>query len=340
MDIMKALLATLLLLTGGSLHAQEIVRVAPVAPYASIDAEGHWSGHAIDLVRAAAERSGTDIVFVRAPSGALTDGSDVAAALPVFASPELPDNMDRSLPIARDSVGLLGEGGGSAFLSKLLGLFNWGFATVAGILAVVLLVVGTLFWLAERGRNAVIDGEEGNNGPLAGIGHGFWWAGVTATTIGYGDTVPKTLAGRFVAMIWMLFSMALTAVLTAYLITLTGGGTPFSELSSHVEGKRVAVVGAEDGGAIPETMLAAADSVRTYDTLEAARDALEAEEVDMVAHPYRALQNETNGEGIIRTNTETLFPMILVNEDNAPLRRAIDDIVMTIEWQRRLDEDH
>src|SRR5262245_1841329 len=47
------------------------------------------------------------------------------------------------------------------------------------------------------------------------IGRGLWWAVQTVTTVGYGDAVPSTVFGRFVASFVMLTGIALIAVLTA-----------------------------------------------------------------------------------------------------------------------------
>ncbi len=44
---------------------------------------------------------------------------------------------------------------------------------------------------------------------------GVWWAVVTVTTVGYGDLVPHTVAGRIIAMCLMLLGIGFLAVLTA-----------------------------------------------------------------------------------------------------------------------------
>ncbi len=44
---------------------------------------------------------------------------------------------------------------------------------------------------------------------------GIWWAWVTVTTVGYGDVVPSTPAGRFIASLVMLLGLGLFALLAA-----------------------------------------------------------------------------------------------------------------------------
>ena len=47
------------------------------------------------------------------------------------------------------------------------------------------------------------------------IGSGLWWAVQTVTTVGYGDHVPTTVAGRLVASLVMLFGIGFLTVITA-----------------------------------------------------------------------------------------------------------------------------
>jgi voltage-gated potassium channel len=47
------------------------------------------------------------------------------------------------------------------------------------------------------------------------IGSGLWWAVQTVTTVGYGDHVPVTVAGRIVAAVVMLLGIGFVTVITA-----------------------------------------------------------------------------------------------------------------------------
>jgi voltage-gated potassium channel len=48
---------------------------------------------------------------------------------------------------------------------------------------------------------------------------GMWWALQTVTTIGYGDVVPRTTAGRIFASGIMIFGVALVSILTATVVS-------------------------------------------------------------------------------------------------------------------------
>ncbi|ETR74453.1 MAG: Extracellular solute-binding protein family 3 precursor [Candidatus Magnetoglobus multicellularis str. Araruama] len=77
-------------------------------------------------------------------------------------------------------------------------------------LIITLLCVGFLLWLAERRKNP----DEVRSG-FKGILDGFWWSAVTMTTVGYGDTVPKSGFGRLIALIWMFMAIIIISFFTA-----------------------------------------------------------------------------------------------------------------------------
>jgi voltage-gated potassium channel len=58
------------------------------------------------------------------------------------------------------------------------------------------------------------------------IGLSYWWAVVTVTTVGYGDIVPESPAGRIVATLLMLTGLGLIPTLTSLVVaTLVGKRT-------------------------------------------------------------------------------------------------------------------
>jgi voltage-gated potassium channel len=74
--------------------------------------------------------------------------------------------------------------------------------------AIVLLCAGTLAYVLER---------EVQPSTFGSIPAALWWAVVTLTTTGYGDAVPITLAGRFVAGIVMISGISVFALLAGIL---------------------------------------------------------------------------------------------------------------------------
>jgi voltage-gated potassium channel len=56
--------------------------------------------------------------------------------------------------------------------------------------------------------------EKGHNPEVLNTWDGVWWAIVTITTVGYGDIVPATDAGRVIAVIVMIVGIGFLAVLT------------------------------------------------------------------------------------------------------------------------------
>ena len=98
------------------------------------------------------------------------------------------------------------------------------------------------------------------------IGSGLWWAIQTTTTVGYGDNVPMSAAGRFLAAFVMLFGIGFLAVITAA-ITSTfiarsaqraqglGDGAPTGErvrgLDRRLELIEAALAGSSHGARTP-----------------------------------------------------------------------------------------
>jgi voltage-gated potassium channel len=102
------------------------------------------------------------------------------------------------------------------FMTRLPGMKT----TAGGVLRTQILVYGAgasviLIYLASL---AVLEAER--HAPDANIttfGIAIWWSCVTVTTTGYGDYVPMTDAGRWVAVGLMLGGVALAGVITATL---------------------------------------------------------------------------------------------------------------------------
>ena len=114
------------------------------------------------------------------------------------------------------------------------------------------------------------------------IGSGLWWAVQTTTTVGYGDHVPTTVAGRLVAALVMLFGIGFLTVITAAITStfvsrsrrehmlLEGAATPtadqLSQLDRRLERIEAVLAGAPRGERTPPAVEApTAEQLRELD---------------------------------------------------------------------------
>ena len=81
---------------------------------------------------------------------------------------------------------------------------------------VVLYAAATTSLLVLVSSLAVFDAERYAPGSLiTSYGEAVWWACVTVTTVGYGDTYPVTFGGRCIAVAMMVCGIALLGTITA-----------------------------------------------------------------------------------------------------------------------------
>ena len=77
---------------------------------------------------------------------------------------------------------------------------------------------GAVILLVFCGALAVTEAERNKPGSTVNtFADGLWWAAVTMTTVGYGDTYPVTFAGRMVAIGLMIGGIALLGVVSGML---------------------------------------------------------------------------------------------------------------------------
>lgn len=246
-------------------------------PFAMKLPNGDWTGISIDLWRQIARELGREyevreLADLQQLLDRVADSSlDVAVgALTITADRE--EEFDFSHTFYNTGLGIAvptrGQAAWAAWFRILSRVWSWNFLKLVSGLALLLLGVGFLVWLFERKANP----EQFGGKPAEGLGSSFWWAAVTMTTVGYGDKAPRTLAGRFVGLIWMFASLIVIATFTA---AITAALT-VSELDSSITGPRdlvnarvVTVAGSTSEDYLKEQRL-------VYGTHKTLREALDA----------------------------------------------------------------
>ena len=147
-------------------------------------------------------------------------------------------------PYFGSSVGVMVKPEVISLWSRVAPFFGITALSSAGILTLLLFIVGNLIWLAEHRRNS----EEFHPRYAEGIQNGMWFALVTLTTVGYGDRSPKTKFGQLITSIWMIVALLSFSSITAGLASAFTAALsetvdqPSLQKPSDLNGMGVAVV--------------------------------------------------------------------------------------------------
>jgi voltage-gated potassium channel len=93
----------------------------------------------------------------------------------------------------------------------------------------ILLATGTVFVSAT----VLLAVEQGKNPQIETFSDAIWWSFVTISTVGYGDTVPTTVAGKAVAVVVMLGGIILFSALAGNLASMLTRGEREEEMAEN-----------------------------------------------------------------------------------------------------------
>ncbi|WP_053990204.1 transporter substrate-binding domain-containing protein [Mangrovimonas sp. TPBH4] len=128
-----------------------------------------------------------------------------------------------------------------SIFSVLKAIFSIRLLYLVLILFGLVIMFGFLIWLVEKQNNHFERGKKG-------LVSSFWWSAVTMTTVGYGDKVPVSNLGRFIALIWMLCSLIIISIFTAS-ITSSLTVHKLTQVTDSLENYRRAKVGTVESSA-------------------------------------------------------------------------------------------
>ncbi|THH41723.1 ion channel [Neolewinella litorea] len=307
------------------------VGVADAPPYCIDDGEGNWYGMAVQLWQLVAEREQLryEVVDFSHPDSLLPHltAGDLDVVLFSTLDPGAERRVDFLQAYHHSSLGVaLPKTNG--LWTTLRGLFTLQFLYIVVGLSVLLLIVGVVVYLLERNRND--DQFGGERSTWQGIGSGFWWAGVTMTTIGYGDKAPRSLAGRAVAMLWMLVALAVTSSLTAAIIAATQATQPLK----FPEGLRSRAVGVVDESPAENYLASEGLDFQVFDSPRAGLEAMQEKQLDAFVSDVTTLRyviDEYDGisAAIEATDAEPEAYAFAVRQ-GSPLREPLDEAVIQI----------
>jgi polar amino acid transport system substrate-binding protein len=317
-----------------------------VAPPFVIEDHGHYSGLAIDLWQEVAADHGWKYSYQNYDLDGLLDAVsegkvDVGVGA-ITATAAREKRMDFSHLLTSSGLGIAVRNDQTAgWLAVVQALFSTAFLRVIGTLSLLLLLIGLLMWMFERKHNPEQFG--GTRGQ--GIFSGFWWAMVTMTTVGYGDTAPRTVPGRLVGMVWMLTALIIVSFFTASITSALTVG----QLSQRVRN-------ADDLGSMRVASLADSTSAtwltgrgidyRHAQNIDQALGELAAGRTDAVVYDIPLMRYEIRRH--YRDQLQVL-PLVLVRQDYAfalpsgsPLREQIDTSLLrrinAPDWPQRVNK--
>jgi ABC-type amino acid transport substrate-binding protein len=308
--IKKSILSLILLIIVFSFSFQELaaakpesaimkVGISPFKPFVMIDDE-KATGFAIDVWEKAVEELGLQYKFVisRGVSDklALLASGDIDVAIGgITVTQKREEKVDFCHPYFHTGLDILVPANTSvSFADLVVSFFTRSKLIIIGLFVFMLITFGHLIWLVER-RNPK-DKRLFRKKYLNGILEGMYWAIVTASTVGYGDKVPRTALGRFLTCFVIIASLPLFAFFIAEL----SSNITLNRIRAHIEGpadlpgRRVGVVKGTTSEEWIESVLA---DVHLYEVIDEAYYALQAGLIEAVVYDQANLLYFSTHEG-------------------------------------------
>jgi polar amino acid transport system substrate-binding protein len=160
---------------------------------------------------------------------ALTQGNLDLVVGPISITSQRIEHMRFSQPFYNSSLAIVSRTDKLSLWEKIKPLFSIKLLIAIVGFLIILAIVGTLFWSAERKQSP----DQFPKTPVDGIANGMWLAIVTMSTTGYGDKAPVTLWGRIIAGSWMVISIIFaTSMVAGIASTLTISSLGTSTISN------------------------------------------------------------------------------------------------------------
>jgi polar amino acid transport system substrate-binding protein len=230
------------------------VVVKPAEPFA-FEQGGVLMGYSVDLWKKVAADAGVTFetrVVDTVPEllDAVKNGSADVGVGAISITPDREAVLDFSHPFFKSGLQVMARSKGEAgAFSAFRALWNRNVGEVVLVLLLAVFLISHILWIVERKINP----ESFPEGYVRGVWESTWWSIATLISGGCENKAPVGVAGRLVAVVWMLGGIGLTSYITATLASAMTVNTLTAEVSglSDLRGQRIGTV----SGSSAETLL-------------------------------------------------------------------------------------
>ncbi|MDZ4742253.1 MAG: transporter substrate-binding domain-containing protein [Verrucomicrobiota bacterium] len=314
----------------------------PKIPYVIASEKGELGGLAVELWGQIAERRNIDYDVVLLDPGdgvkAIKEGRVQVVFLATAINPVHERDIDYSVPFYNDNdaVVIKSRSLAPSLWGTIKLVFSISFIDIFIYLIIIFTFAGSMIWLIERRTNHL----EFRRPFFKGIQDGLWWAVVTISTIGYGDKVAKSPAGKAISTFWIIFGIILTSVITAaFASTATLNIVKYNVNSiQDLKGLKVGVVeGTEAENILKDRRV----NCLSYENYEKGFDELNKDKIDVFFGAQSALDYELKilklDDIIQPIKTKNRDRYAFAFPDNSPLIEDVNisimEIVNAMSWQ-------
>lgn len=307
------------------------VGISPFSPFVILSESRPPSGYSIDLWQELTHNLGVDYEFVQLNNvaeklQALSDGQTDVAIGGITVTGAREEFIDFCHPHFHTGLDILIPSGTGPSLKRLLSAFisKPSLSILAGF-CVMLILAGHLIWIAERRSKS---GDQSFSPHyLPGVLEGIYWAIVTASTVGYGDKVPKKWSGRILTGIIIVTSLPLFAFFVAELASVITVRQMRADIRGPEDlwGRRVGVV---KGTTSEEYLAGIRADVSAFRSIRDAVQSLRDGRLDAVVYdqPNLLFYAEREGGGTVSVVGNTFAPQdyALAVTQKSPLRERLN----------------
>ena len=203
-----------------------------------------------------------------------------------------------------------------------------------GVLLLMLLLSALIVWWVEKRAGT----GQGTERKITGLTDALWWSAVTMTTVGYGDKIPSSRWGKLLGVVWIFVGIIMVSLFTANASSILTTAKQEAHIQTVDDLRRVKV-GAVEKSSGAEFLRREHLTFTTYSDIEAAADALAADEIHCIVSnvPVMRYINNSSHYGQLAISPQFLVRnnMGIALQDDSPLRESIDNLLL-----RKIAEPH